>query len=165
MRFRSRRVLAGLSLMASLTYGTVQADTQADVEAIERLYANWREAVESADIPSYVAVLDADVRLLPPGAEAVVGAANYARFLEPVFAAADYRIEVVRSPVVEVFGDVALAEYEYVIHLALKNPDVGVQQSGALTAERSAARYMDVLRRDADGQWAVYRHAWHDQPN
>lgn len=165
MRFRSGWILAGLSLVASLTAGTVQADTQADVEAIERLYANWRKAVESADIPSYVAVLDEDVRLLPPGAEAIVGAANYARFLEPVFAAAEYSIEVVRSPVIEVFGDVALAEYEYVIHLALKDPHVGVQQPGALTAERSAARYIDVLRRDANGRWAVYRHAWQDQPN
>jgi ketosteroid isomerase-like protein len=165
MRLRSRWVLVGLSLVASLTGGTVQADTQADVEAIEELYTNWRKAVESADIPSYVAVLDENVRLLPPGAEAIVGAANYARFLEPVFAAADYRIEVVRSPVIEVFGDVALAEYEYVIHLALKDPHVGVQQSGALTAERSAARYIDLLRRDVNGRWAVYRHAWHDPPN
>jgi ketosteroid isomerase-like protein len=165
MRIRGRFELLVLLMVASLTGGVALADTQADVEAIDGLYANWRKAVESADIPGYVAVLDENVRLLPPGAEPIVGAASYAKFLEPVFAAADYRIEVVRSPVIEVYGDVALAEYEYVIHLKLKNPEVGVQQPGALTAERSAARYVDVLRRDANGRWAVYRHAWQDQPN
>lgn len=158
-----RLVLAGVLMLASLTGGAALADTRSDIEAIDAVYASWRKAVESADIPGYVAVLHEDVRLLPPDAEPIVGAANYAKFLEPVFAAADYRIEVVRSPVIEVFGDVALAEYEYVIHLALKNADVGVRQPGALTAERTAARYIDVLRRDAEGRWAVYRHAWQNK--
>jgi ketosteroid isomerase-like protein len=165
MSIRGTLVLAGLSMAAAFTAGTVLADTESDVEAIDGLYAGWRAAVESADIPGYVAVLHEDVRLLPPGAAPIVGAANYAQFLEPVFAAADYRIEVLRSPVIEVFGDVALAEYEYVIHLALKNAEVGVQQPGALTAERTSARYIDVLRRNASGRWAVYRHAWQDTTN
>ena len=141
------------------------ADEASDLEAIDRLYADWRQAVESADIPGYVSVLHPEVRLLPPGAEPIVGADNYAGFLEPVFAAAVYRIEVVQPPSVEVFGDVALAEYEYVIHLQLKNAGVGVDQPGALTAERTSARYIDVLRREADGRWAVYRHAWQDPAN
>lgn len=162
MGIRGRLVLAGLLMASTSAGGPVLADTESDVEAIDALYASWREAVESADIPGYVAVLHEDVRLLPPGAEPIVGAADYAEFLEPVFAAASYRIEVMRSPDIEVFGDVALAEYEYVIHLALKNVEVGVQQPGALTAERTSARYIDVLRRDTNGRWAVYRHAWQD---
>lgn len=133
-----------------------------DVRAIEALYAAWRDAVERADIPAYVSVLDPDVRLLPPGADPIVGAANYAGFLEPVFAAADYRIEVLRPPQVEVAGDMAVAEYEYVIHLALKDAGTGVTEPGALTAERTAARYFDVLRRQDDGSWGVWRHLWQD---
>jgi len=146
-----------------MTGRAVETDTRADVASIDALYASWRKAVESADIPAYVAVLHDDVRLLPPDADAIVGAAGYGKFLEPVFAAADYRIEVVRSPVIEVLGDVALAEYDYVIHLELKNAAVGVEQPGALTAERTAARYIDVLRRDAEGRWSVYRHAWQNK--
>jgi ketosteroid isomerase-like protein len=151
--------LAGL-LLATMTSRVAAEDPGSDVAAINRLYADWRSAVEAADIPAYVAVLDADVRLLPPDADAIVGAAAYGAFLEPVFEAADYRIEIVRSPVIEVFGDVAIAEYDYIIHLTLKNADAGVQQPGALTAERTSARYLDVLRRTPAGDWAVYRHAW-----
>lgn len=165
MTILAKRVAAGLWAAAALCAGVALADTESDIAAIDGLYASWREAVESADIPAYVEVLHEDVRLLPPGAEPIVGADSYARFLKPVFAAADYRIEVVRSPVIEVYGDVALAEYEYVIHLELKNEEEGVQQPGALTAERTSARYIDVLRRDAAGRWAVYRHAWQDTTN
>lgn len=163
MRSMSRITLGILMMLSMVASRPVLADTAADVAAIDALYASWRKAVESADIPGYVAVLDADVRLLPPDAEAIVGAANYGQFLGPVFAGADYRIEVVRSPVIEVLGDVALAEYDYVIHLKLKNQAEGITQAGALTAERTAARYIDVLRRQPDGRWAVYRHAWQNK--
>ena len=59
-----------------------------EVKQIERLYEQWREAVATADIPSYVAVLDPDIRLIPPGADVIEGAAHYAQFLTPVFDAA-----------------------------------------------------------------------------
>ncbi len=173
MRTSTLLALAGLLTMTAVTMKTsiadtntdtdTDTDTSADVAAITALYANWRKAVESADIPGYVSVLDANVRLLPPDAEAIVGSAGYGKFLEPVFEAADYKIEVVRSPVIEVIGDVAVAEYDYIIHLKLKNTNVGVQQAGALTAERTSARYIDVLRRNAEGKWAVYRHAWQNK--
>jgi ketosteroid isomerase-like protein len=140
------------------------ADTAGDLRQIEALYASWREAVETGNIAQYVAVLHPQVRLLPPGAEAIVSAAGYGRFLEPVFASADYRIEVIRPPQFEILGDVAVAEYEYVIHLTLKDPGSGITEPGALTAERTAARYFDVLRRLPDGQWRVWRHMWHDRP-
>lgn len=157
---------ATLAMILSITGiapASAQSGPAADVTAIDNLYANWRKAVESGDIPGYVAVLDSDVRLLPPGAEAIVGAANYGKFLEPVFAAATYRIEVLRMPVIEVIGDVATAEYDYVIHLDLKNPEEGVQQAGALTASRTSARYIDVLRRNEKGEWRVWRHAWQNK--
>jgi ketosteroid isomerase-like protein len=152
-----------LMLLTLGLHAVAQADDAADVAAIDQLYADWRKAVESADIDGYVAVLDTNVRLLPPDAEAIVGAENYRHFLGPVFAGANYRIEVVRGPVIEIHGDTALAEYDYVIHLALKNRNQGIRQDGALTAERTAARYIDVLRRHPDGQWRVYRHAWQNK--
>ena len=77
-----------------------------------------------------------------------------------MFATADYRIEVVKLPTIELLGDVATAEYEYIIHLDLKNPDVGVTEPGALTESRTKSRYFDVLRKRADGRWAIWRHTW-----
>ncbi len=165
MKCQGSGALAGVVMAVVFSAGVALAEEDTDLATIDRLYADWRAAVERADIPGYVAVLHPDVRLLPPGAEPIVGAASYAQFLEPVFAAADYRIEVVQAPSVEVFGDLALAEYEYVIHLQLKDAGVGVEQPGALTAERTTARYIDVLRRGAEGRWTVYRHAWQDPAN
>tara|TARA_B110000977_G_scaffold7648_1_gene10462 strand:- start:15 stop:470 length:456 start_codon:yes stop_codon:yes gene_type:complete len=146
-----------LVLWVSLLGLQARAD---EVKQIEELYAQWREAVATADIPSYVSVLDPDVRLIPPGADVIEGAAHYAQFLTPVFEAATYRIEVITPPMVEVLDDIAIAEYEYVIHLELKNPAQGVTEAGALTASRTEARYFDVLRKNESGEFRVWRHTW-----
>lgn len=64
------------TVLAILTPRVTHADEAADVAVIDALYARWREAVESADVPGHVAVLHSDVRMLPRDADAVVGAAN-----------------------------------------------------------------------------------------
>ena len=140
-------------------------NASSDVAAIEQLYAGWRAAVEGADIDGYVAVLHEDVRLMPPGAADIVSAAAYRAFLGPVFDTATYRIEVVSAPDVEVVGELAVARYEYVVHLTLKDAAQGVSEPGALTAARTGSRYFDVLRRRANGQWGVWRHTWNASPN
>ena len=131
-----------------------------EVKHIENLYEKWREAVATADINSYVSVLDKDIRLIPPGADVIAGTAQYAKFLEPVFALAHYKIEVVSPPMVQVLDDIAVAEYEYVIHLDLKDPTKGVTESGALTESRTEARYFDVLKKNENGEFRVWRHTW-----
>lgn len=133
--------------------------------AITKLYADWRTAVEAADIPGYLQALHPDVTLMPPGAADIVGAANYGVFLGPVFANATYKIEIISPPAIELVGDAAVARYEYVIHLQLKDADQGVTEPGALTASRTASRYFDVLRRKPDGNWGVWRHTWNASPN
>jgi len=137
----------------------VQA-SDADVKAIESLYADWRTAVESSDIPGYVAGLHKHVRMLPPNAPAVQDASSYADFLKPVFEAATYKIEVESYPNITVTGDTAVAEYVYTIVLNLKDPDSGVTEPGALTANRTTSRYFDVLKK-TDAGWRVWRHTWH----
>lgn len=57
-------------------------------------------------------------------------------------------------------GDIAIAEYDYTIALNRKDPEVGVTEPGALTSNRTTARYFDVLVKNADGKWQVWRHAW-----
>ena len=130
------------------------------IAAISKLYANWRTAVEAGDIAGYVKGLHDDIRMMPPGAANIVGVKQYAAFLEPVFASATYTIEIAKPAVIEVVGDVAVTEYEYVVHLHLKDPGQGISEPGALTASRTATRFFDVLRRRTDGSWAVWRHTW-----
>ncbi len=137
----------------------VSTDRQGDIQAIEALYATWRQAVETGDIPEYVSLLHPDVRLLPPGAQAISSAADYEAFLQPVFATATYRIEVQQMPQIHIRDNVAVAEYQYTIHLQLKDAANRVTEPGALTAGKTTARYFDVLLKEA-GQWRVWRHSW-----
>ena len=109
--------IGGLGFVSPAAY----AGSSDDIAQIEALYASWRQAVEASDIQGYLRILHADVRLLPPGAAAVDGRENYAKFLEPVFATATYKIEVHQYPQVEIVGDAAIAEYDYTIFLTLKN--------------------------------------------
>ncbi len=147
-------------LIISLAWSSPSWAADNDVKAIEQLYANWRTAVEAADIPGYVAGLHENVRMLPPGAPAVQDASSYADFLKPVFAAATYKIEVASYPDITVTGDTAVAEYVYTIVLTLKDPEAGVTEPGALTANRTTSRYFDVLKK-TDAGWRVWRHTWH----
>lgn len=135
-------------------------DTSAERRKIETLYAEYRQAVEGSSLAGYLRVLHPEVRLLPPGAPAIDTARRYGEFLEGVFGAATYRIEVQRAPEVVVVGEVAVAEYEYTIHLTRKNPAIGVTESGALTADATSSRYFDVLRKDDAGEWRIWRHSW-----
>jgi|GEM_PF-505955 len=134
-------------------------DVSDDVAAIEKLYADWRVAVEASDIPGYVASLHPDIHMFPPGAPRIVGANNYAKFLIPVFAVATYKIDVVQLPLVTVKGDIAVVEYHYTINLKRKDEGVGVSEQGAMTASSTTARYFDVLTKE-HGKWQIWRHTW-----
>lgn len=160
---RVTRLFCAALLMTGILSAVHAVASEQDIAAIDALYATWRVAVETGDIPKYVSVLHPDVRLLPPGAPAIVGAAHYGRFLEPVFANADYRIEVIEPHSIEVVGDLAVAEYVYVIHLDMKAEAEGISEPGALTDARTVARYFDVLKK-VEGQWRVWRHFWQDPP-
>ena len=160
------RVLAVLAVLLFVPW-SLATQANPDADRIEKLYVDYRKAVETSSIDGYVAVLHPEVRLMPPGTPVIDGAEHYASFLEPVFATAVYRIDVLSYPEIEVVGDMATAQYEYVVHLTLKDPEVGVDQRGALTEQRTRSRYLDVLRRKDDGQWAIWRHSWtvlDDQP-
>ncbi len=145
-----------VALVAPLAM-TTKAD---DKTAINQLYQDWRDAVHGADIKAYVSVLADDVRLIPPGADPIDSASEYAAFLEPVFLSANYRIEVVAQPVIDVVDDIAVAEYSYTIHLEMKEDAPDINEPGALTASVTHARYFDVLKKDDTGNWKVWRHTW-----
>ena len=135
-------------------------DASAERRKIENLYVEYRKAVESGSLAGYLRVLHPDVRLLPPGAPAIDTAQRYGEFLKGVLSVATYTIEVNRAPEVVVVGDVAVAEYDYTVHLSRNDPEVGVTEPGALTAPATSSRYLDVLRRDPAGEWRIWRHSW-----
>ena len=135
---------------------------QEDIEAIQALYAGWRDAVQTGSIPGYLACLDDNIRMMAPGAPDVYGIGSYEEFLGPVFDGNSYRIEP-RGPItVEVMGDTAIARYDYVIHVVMTGDEIASE--GALTDMVNDMRYFDTLRRQEDGSWKAYTHIWNDNP-
>lgn len=138
-------------VLATSTPAVQAADPTADVAAIRALQARWNAAVEAGNIDGYVAVLDADIELMPTDAPPIRGADNYRAFLQPVFVNDTYRIEAVGPGEIVVDGDLAYARYDYIIH---RTPKDGSQTFSTLR------KYLDVLRRQDDGSWRVYKHIW-----
>ena len=140
------------------------AEEQQDIEKIKTLYSNWKIAVESSDIDSYLSNLHEDIRLRPPAGDPVDGIENYRRFLGPVFSSATYKIQIDESPNITIFGNSAIAEYDYTIQRSvIKNANVTLEK-GAITESVTPSSYVDFLRKREDGSWSVYLHTWRSQP-
>jgi len=140
------------------------AEEQQDIEKIKTLYSNWKIAVESSDIDFYLSNLHEDIRLRPPAGDPVDGIENYRRFLGPVFSSATYKIQIDESPNITIFGNSAIAEYDYTIQRSvIKNANVTLEK-GAITESVTPSSYVDFLRKREDGSWSVYLHTWRSQP-
>ena len=152
--------LLGVTFLIQLSFATEEKE----IEEIEALYLKWKIAVETSDIDSYLSNLHEDIRLRPPAGDPVDGIESYRRFLGPVFSSATYKIQVDRPPVVTIFGNNAIAEYDYTIQRSvLKNASVMLEK-GAITESVSPSSYVDFLRKRDDGSWSVYLHTWRSQP-
>jgi ketosteroid isomerase-like protein len=94
------RVLTSIFLTALLSLSGAMAASQNKTNTTEilGLYQSWRDAVESANIDGYIAVLHADISLRPPGAQGLDGRDNYSAFLDPVFDSASYEIQIDNAP-------------------------------------------------------------------
>ena len=147
MRTASAVICSALLLAAT----PLAADPAADAAAIRALQAAWNQAVEAGDIGGYLAVLDADVELLPTDAPPIRGRDHYGQFLGPVFEQDRFEIEVVDAGTIEVDGDLAYARYDYIIHRMPKGGDERIS---------SQRKFLDVLRRQEDGSWRVLKHIW-----
>ena len=77
MRTMTLQWLRTLLLVSGLYATTGLAD---DGEQIAALYADWRSAVESGNIPGYVDVLHPDISLRPPGVAGLNGRATIGSF-------------------------------------------------------------------------------------
>lgn len=141
---------AAVPTAAGPTVPTVPT-VEEDITAIRALYAGWNEAVEASNVAGYVSVLDPEVELLPTGAPPIAGSAGYADMLEGVFSTNTYKIVPLTPATIEVAGDWAWTRYNYVIH---RTP-IGSQET--FSPER---KFLDILRRQPDGSWGVYRHMW-----
>ena len=128
-------------------------DSAEDKKAIQEVYQTRNNAVHSGDRDAYVATLDENVRMVPPGAEDVIGRDAYAEFLIPVMQEGRFEI-VPRSDLdITVLGDIALTRYDYIVK---------VYEDGVESQESTDMKYCDVLRRQEDGTWKILMHMWNE---
>jgi uncharacterized protein (TIGR02246 family) len=153
------RSLAALTLLflaacqppAAPTAAAVAYDEEADIAAIRQLQDDWNRAVEAGSVDGYAAVLDDDIELLPTDAPPINGVENYRAMLDGVFSTDTFKIEVVDPSTIEVDGDIGWSRYGYIIHRTPK---------GSTETVSSYRKFMDVMRRQDDGSWRVYKHIW-----
>ena len=126
--------------------------TDADIAAIRALQNDWNAAVEAGNVDGYLAVLDDEIELLPTDAPPINGKDGYRAMLDGVFASDTFDIEVVDAGTIEVAGNIGYARYDYIIHRTPK-------AEGAQTVS-SLRKFIDVMRRQPDGSWRVYKHIW-----
>ena len=152
------RVLTAVSIMLLAGCQQPTASTepasfsaQADIAAIRQLQSDWNVAVEAGSVDGYAAVLDDDIELLPTDAEPINGVGNYRAMLNGVFDSDNFQVEVMGLSDIEVDGDRAYARYDYIIHRTPK---------GSTETVSSYRKFLDVMRRQDDGSWRVYKHIW-----
>lgn len=142
---------ASILLLAACQPPPATPDVAADVAAIRQLQVDWNRAVEAGSVDGYAAVLDDNIELLPTDAPPLNGVENYRAMLDGVFTTDTFKIDVAVPSTIEVAGDIAWARYDYIIHRTPKGSDETIS---------SYRKFMDVMRRQEDGSWRVYKHIW-----
>jgi len=130
-----------------------------DLIKIEKLYKSWNSAVEASNIDGYVASLDENITLLPPGGPILNGKENYRKFLGPVFESATYKLEEKGSDI-EIVGDLAIVRKRTIVYLTFKEGVQNISSGGALQENVTDSNYFDILRRQDDGSWKCLVHSW-----
>ena len=134
--------------------------TDSDLSAIENQLKQFEETLLTPDLPieallqGYLGYFIGDLVLFPPDEGAVQGYdAALAYYTEGfgggTVVAVDYHLE---EPEIFLKGDMAIRRY------------IGsseVKWDGELEHYSSYNRYIDILQRQADGEWQVVWHAWH----
>jgi len=121
----------------------------ADSDAVKATFTDWVRAAEAADAQRYGRFITEDFVFLGPGGLPVEGRESVVQWLGTWFADWQFSFPAWTDADVMVGGDLAIHRYSGVATLT---PRAG----GAPThADR---KYMDVMRREANGQWRVARH-------
>jgi len=159
--------------MKHMTYGMLSATallvacqqvsdkpTDSDISAIQNQLNQFEETLLTSDVPietilqNYLGYFVDDAVLLPPDQDAVQGREAALAYYTEGFAggtvvAVDYHS---RAPEIFLKGDMAIRQY------------IGsseVKWDGELEHYSSYNRYIDILQRQADGEWRVVWHAWY----
>ena len=119
-----KRQITPVFLALALLSEFVCANDNGDItrDAIIKMYADLRLAVETSDLSRYSKYLHADASLRPPGEDGINGKKNYLSLMATAFASANHHITIKKSPEVTMLGDTALVGGYRLIKRELSEP-------------------------------------------
>jgi uncharacterized protein (TIGR02246 family) len=127
----------------------VQSDARLAIEAASR---RWKAAFDARDVEAAIGLYRDDAVLLPPGGDAIEGAAGIRGFIEAyleiLIAKDDLRTTEAQS-----LGDGAFEVGTYRGRHRIEGqtiPDRG--------------KYLRIWKQDDDGNWKIYREMFNDSP-
>lgn len=118
--------------------------SQEDIAAIQNVFARWAKARDAGDVDGVVAVHHPDMLIMTRNREILVGHEGVRRFYAENYAESSDRVLLSSVRELRVFDDVAVVIGRF---LAL-DPGKAIEDPGY---------YLILLRKNADGQWLIYR--------
>lgn len=131
-----------------------------DEKKIRELHERWGTAVRASSIEGYIDCLDEKITMRPPGGPTIDGHENYRKFLGPVFEAATYKGEMHGDYDIEIFGDFAISRNRQTVYVTFKDGATNIASEGALQNTVNTSDYMDILKRQDNGEWKCLVHTW-----
>jgi uncharacterized protein (TIGR02246 family) len=128
-----------------------------DQNTVRSTFESWRKVANTGDADAFLSYLadDAIFADMAPGLAPVVGKKALEPFFKSFFATITFTWTDCQSEEVVVVGDLAFHRYTGVVTFTPK-------QGGETS--RIPRRYLDMLRRGADGRWRILQHIFAADP-
>ena len=121
---------------------------EADIAAINELYDQYCLGGNTGDLELFISVWADDVIRMEPDIPPILGKEQVRARFEPLFEQFDQNIIIHGETEVQVSGDLAFSRGTYTVSMAPKG-------KGATTS--FDGKWMDILKKQADGSWKIYR--------
>lgn len=144
-------ILLILALLLLNACGKTALDDSSEKQQIKKNFENWLKGVERGDVDDYFNYITDDFIFLGPGAKPVDDPDSLRAFLDRFLSANDFTMPQWTSEEIEIRDDLAIHRYSAVAYIKPKSG------TGVVESDR---KYLDVLKKNENGQWKVYLHSF-----
>jgi len=138
-------------LLFSILFGCKQngkyVNTEADIAAIKELYNQYCQAVGASDLDDFMSLWTDDAIRMDHNNFAVVGKENIRAHFKKRFDPFNNEMVLYGETEVQVSGDLAFARGNVTLDITPKEKDITTHFD---------VKFLDILKRQADGSWKIY---------
>ncbi len=124
-----------------------EAHVEADIIAIEALYEQYLQYVNSGDLDLFMSVWTDDATRSEPGIEAIIGKENIRMHFKTIFEHGTFKMVFCDSLRVQVLGDQGWAYSTVILSGTFKDG------SPSMITD---VKWLDIVKRQDDGSWKIY---------